>query len=91
MGLQLYLKFRREHPHERILAFDTDFSKFVSSNLATLPTGGYFAVWLALARCAQVTHRPMAKRDRERARIRVRVRVRAKVRVRARVMVRVMD
>ena len=65
MGLQLYLKFRREHPHERILAFDTDFSKFVSSNLATLPTGGYFAVWLALARCAQVTHRPVAKRDSE--------------------------
>ena len=55
VGLQLYLKFRREHPHERILAFDTDFSKFVSSNIATLPTGGYFAVWLALARCAQVS------------------------------------
>jgi hypothetical protein len=55
VGLQLYLKFRREHPTERILAFDTDFSKFVSTNVATLPTGGYFAVWLALARCAQVS------------------------------------
>jgi len=54
VGLQLYLKFRRDHPTERIIAFDTEFSQFVSSNVRTLPTGGYFAIWLGLTRCKNV-------------------------------------
>jgi hypothetical protein len=38
----------------RIFAFDPKFSTYVSSNIDTLPTGGYFGVWLALQQCAQV-------------------------------------
>ena len=37
-----------------LLAFDPDFSAFVSSNVRTLPTGGYFAVWFALTNCVHV-------------------------------------
>lgn len=38
VGVQLYLKFRKEAPKIPLLAFDPDFSTFVSSNVRTLPT-----------------------------------------------------
>lgn len=54
VGVQLYLKFRKDAPKVPLLAFDPDFSAFVSSNVRTLPTGGYFAVWFALTNCVHV-------------------------------------
>ena len=48
VGVQLYIKFRKEAPKQPLVAFDPQFSEFVSSNVATLPTGGYFAIWFAL-------------------------------------------
>merc|ERR1711963_1361294 len=55
VGVHLFLKHRLEHPESKLFAFDPDFSKFVSSNVRTLPTGGFFGIWLALQRCVQVT------------------------------------
>jgi len=55
IGLLLYVKYRRHHPNAKLFAFDPDFSSFVSSNLRVLPTGGYFAIWMALHRCTQVS------------------------------------
>jgi hypothetical protein len=54
VGVQLYLKFRKDAPKVPLLAFDPDFSAYVSSNVRTLPTGGYFAVWFALTNCVHV-------------------------------------
>jgi len=54
VGVQLYIKFRKEAPKQPLVAFDPQFSEFVSSNVATLPTGGYFAIWFALCNCVKV-------------------------------------
>eukprot|EP00873_Tetraselmis_striata_P021208 jgi/Tetstr1/441472/TSEL_003115.t1 len=55
IGLLLYVKYRRQHPNAKLFAFDPEFSTYVSSNLRVLPTGGYFAIWMAMQRCAQVS------------------------------------
>mmetsp|Transcript_32706 Transcript_32706/g.92767 ORF Transcript_32706/g.92767 Transcript_32706/m.92767 type:complete len:292 (-) Transcript_32706:130-1005(-) len=55
IGLLLYVKYRKAHPNAKLFAFDPDFSEYVSSNLPVLPTGGYFAIWMALHRCANVS------------------------------------
>eukprot|EP00854_Cymbomonas_tetramitiformis_P003962 gene3962-4932_t len=54
VGVHLYLKFRRKNPSERVFAFDPEFSRYVSANVRTLPTGGFFGVLLAMQRCEQV-------------------------------------
>lgn len=38
----------------RLFAFDPEFSTYVSSNINTLPTGGYFAIWLAIQKCVNI-------------------------------------
>eukprot|EP00899_Mesostigma_viride_P001349 jgi/Mesvir1/11214/Mv03063-RA.1 len=54
-GLYSYFQHRLESPSDaRFYAFDTDFTGYVSSNLHVLPTGGYFAIMLALHRCAHL-------------------------------------
>eukprot|EP00898_Chlorokybus_atmophyticus_P004439 jgi/Chlat1/4997/Chrsp32S04934 len=53
-GIRLYAAYKQQNPDARHYAFDFDFSRYVSSNLGTLPTGGFFAVFLALQRCASV-------------------------------------
>lgn len=54
-GFSLYVRSRHLRPYDRLFAFDPTFSKFVSAQTKYLPTGGYFAVWFALLKCASVT------------------------------------
>eukprot|EP00899_Mesostigma_viride_P024105 jgi/Mesvir1/487/Mv11359-RA.1 len=53
-GADLYVKIKLLFPKIKHYAFDPDFSMFVSKNIHTLPTGGFFAVMLALQKCARV-------------------------------------
>ncbi|XRB13530.1 glycosyltransferase family 29 protein [Pseudoscourfieldia marina] len=53
-GLLRYLQHRARHTESSIVAFDTDFTSYVSSNIPTLPTGGYFAVWFGMQVCASL-------------------------------------
>mmetsp|Transcript_32254 Transcript_32254/g.39042 ORF Transcript_32254/g.39042 Transcript_32254/m.39042 type:complete len:223 (+) Transcript_32254:808-1476(+) len=42
------------HPKAALYAFDVDFTRYVSRNIANLPTGGYFAILFAIQKCAKV-------------------------------------
>jgi len=53
-GLFRYLTHIGHYPHAKLVAFDTDFTSYVSSNIPNLPTGGYFAVMFGLQMCTEV-------------------------------------
>ena len=53
-GLFRYLRYRTMNSHSHLVAWNPEFTSYVSSNLHVLPTGGYFAVMFGLQKCARV-------------------------------------